>query len=267
MSTFVVCHQLGAEPKASFARRALFLAYGSVGYALFLAVYLYAIGFVTGMFVPRSIDGPVTAGGPAALGINLVLLVAFGLQHSIMARPTFKRWWLRIVPEPIERSTYVLMTNVALIALFALWRPMPALVWDVQIPAARAALWVLCAAGWALVVFATFLLNHFDLFGLRQVWLYFRGRPYTRLPFSVPFLYRHARHPLYVGWLTAFWVTPTMTFGHLLFASVLTAYILIAIRFEERNLLEVHGEDYARYRRSVPMLALGRRRSREAIAE
>ncbi len=255
MSSAGVCLTLDAFPQTSALRRVSYLAYGLTAYLMFLAVYLYTYGFVTNTAVPRSIDAPaVHTSTMAAAALNLLLIAGFGLQHSVMARPTFKRAWTRIVPEPLERSTYVFLSNFMMIALFLLWQPMPAVLWNITNPAARAALITLNAAGWLLVVLATFLLNHFDLFGLRQVWLYYRDRPYTRLPFRVPFLYRMVRHPLYVGWLTAFWITPKMSTGHLLFALSMTAYILVAIFFEERNLVETHGENYTSYRRKVPML-------------
>ena len=254
MSTAAVYFAPDTAPPATAARRLAYLLYGLTAYVLFLAVYLYAYGFVMNIGAPRSIDTPAAPHDQLAAVVNLLLVAGFGLQHSVMARPTFKRWWTQFVPEPLERSTYVLLSNFLMIALFLLWRPMPAPIWTVTHPAARAILLGLNAAGWLLVVFATLLLNHFDLFGLRQVWLYFSNKPYTRLPFRVPFLYRHVRHPLYVGWLAAFWITPTMSTGHLLFALSMTAYILIAIYFEERNLAEVHGPQYDTYRRNVPML-------------
>jgi protein-S-isoprenylcysteine O-methyltransferase Ste14 len=171
-----------------------------------------------------------------------------------MARPAFKRWWTRVVPEAAERSTYVLFSSLALILLFWGWQPMGAVVWDIQDPVGRAIAYALFAFGWGLVLVTTFLINHFDLFGLRQVWLHLRGRQYTHLRFVTPGPYRLVRHPLYVGWLFAFWATPTMTMAHLLFAVVTTAYILIAIRLEERDLVEAHGDDYENYHRRVPML-------------
>lgn len=252
-------NSITTAPRAATARRMAYLAYGVTAYVMFLAVYLFTYGFVTNTAVPRSIDAPVVQassvfGTIAAAALNLLLIAGFGLQHSVMARPTFKRAWTRIVPEPLERSTYVFLSNFMMIALFLLWQPMPAVLWNITHPAARAALIALNAAGWLLVVLATFLLNHFDLFGLRHVWLYFSNKPYTRLPFRVPFLYRFVRHPLYVGWLTAFWITPKMSTGHLLFALSMTAYILVAIFFEERNLVETHGENYTNYRKKVPML-------------
>jgi len=235
-------------------RRSLVLAYGLVNYAIFLGVFLYLAGFLGNLFVPRSIDSP--AQGPlwTAVLINTLLIALFGVQHTAMARPTFKRWWTRFVPQPIERSTYVLLTNAALILLFWQWRPMGGVVWDVTHPASRFVLYGLFAFGWLTVLVTTFLINHFDLFGLRQVWLYFRGTPYTHLGFQTPGPYRLVRHPLYVGWITAFWATPTMTVAHLMFAIGMTAYILVAIPFEERNLEEYHGKSYTEYRRKVPML-------------
>jgi protein-S-isoprenylcysteine O-methyltransferase Ste14 len=186
--------------------------------------------------------------------MNSFLLAIFALQHSIMARPGFKRVWLRIIPEPIERSTYVLCSNLCLILLFGMWEPMGGVVWDVQDPFVYALLLSLFVGGWMIVLITTFLINHFDLFGLRQVWKYFQRRPYRPLGFFMPALYQYVRHPLYVGWLIAFWATPTMTVSHLLFAVGTTVYILVGIQFEERDLVRVHGREYADYRRNVPML-------------
>lgn len=246
-------------------RVAIFL-YGSLCYALFLAVFLYAVGFIMGFATPTRLDGRSPGPFLPALAVNLGLLTLFAVQHSVMARRSFKRWWTRIVPLAAERSTYVLATNLALIALFALWRPMGGIVWDAQHPVARAALLGVGAAGWALVLASTFLINHFDLFGLRQVVLHLRGVAYQGPRFRTPLFYRHVRHPLYVGWLLAFWGAPTMTFAHLLFALVTTAYILFAIRLEERDLVVEHGDRYAEYRRRVPMLVPRPRRARpEAV--
>lgn len=230
-----------------------YFAYGVLSYVMFLVVYAWFGGFVTNL-VPHSIDSTTTGSIQAALAVNLLLMVLFGVQHSVMARPGFKRWWTRFVPQPIERATYVFISNVLVILLMWLWIPIPARVWDVQTPILRWAMWILCAAGWLLVPAASLLINHFDLFGLRQVWLHLKGQVYTHLPFRTPMFYKLVRHPLYVGWLLAFWVTPTMSIGHLMFALVMTGYILTAIKFEERDLLAVHGEMYARYRRNVPML-------------
>jgi protein-S-isoprenylcysteine O-methyltransferase Ste14 len=236
--------------------RLLCFLYGLISYAISLAVFAYLAGFIANVFVPRSIDAAGGAAAPlgVALLVNLGLLLLFGVQHSVMARPTFKKFWTRLVPEPIERSTYMLFTNAAMFALFLLWQPIDLTVWNVANPAARTSMWALYIAGWGAVLFATFLLNHFDLFGLRQVWLHLRGRQYTHLTFKTPLLYSWIRHPLYVGWMIVFWATPTMTLGHALFALALTAYMLIAIRFEERNLVEFHGPAYESYRRQTPML-------------
>jgi protein-S-isoprenylcysteine O-methyltransferase Ste14 len=204
--------------------------------------------------VPTSIDAAPAGPLWEALLVNTLLLAAFALQHSVMARPGFKRWWTRLVPTPAERSTYVMSTNLVLILLFWQWRPMGGVIWDVQDPVGRGLCHGLFAAGWAIVLGTTFLINHFDLFGLRQVWLYLCGKPYTPLAFKTPGPYKWVRHPLYVGWLIAFWATPTMTIAHLVFAVGMTIYILVAIRFEERDLVEYHGEGYTDYRRQVPML-------------
>jgi protein-S-isoprenylcysteine O-methyltransferase Ste14 len=235
-------------------KRILFFAYGSLSYLIFLGTFLYAVCFVGNFGVPRTLDGP--AGGPAgvAFAVDAGLLALFAVQHSVMARKWFKDWWTRVVPKPLERSTYVLFSSLALILLFWQWRPLGGVVWSVEEPAARLALRALFAFGWGLVLVSTFLINHFDLFGLRQVWLYLLGRPYTPPRFATPWPYRVVRHPLYVGWLFAFWMTPTMTAAHLLFSVATTAYILLAIRFEERDLAREHGEAYEDYRRSVPML-------------
>lgn len=227
--------------------------FGVVSYALFLASFLYAIGFVGGFGVPVTIDGLPTDSVVVALLIDGALLTLFALQHSVMARPWFKKMVTRLVPTAAERSLYVLASSLALLLLFWQWRPIGGIVWDVANPAARATLYAVFALGWVTVLVTTFLINHFDLFGLRQVWLFLRGRPYTDLKFSMPGPYRHIRHPLYVGWFLAFWGAPTMTAAHLFFAVMTTAYILVAIRFEERDLEAAHGASYAEYRRSVPM--------------
>lgn len=235
-------------------KRASVLAYGVMVYTMFLGVFLGMVAFLGNFFVPRSIDSAAVGPLGMALLINSLLVLVFGLQHSVMARPAFKRWWTRIVPEPMERSTYMLFTNLALILLMWQWRPMGGVIWDVQHPIARGILYALFACGWMIVLATTFLINHFDLFGLRQSWLYFRGKECRPLGFVTPGPYRWVRHPLYVGWITVFWAAPTMTISHLLFAIGLTTYILIAIVFEERDLMASHIGDYARYRREVPML-------------
>lgn len=234
--------------------RSLAFLYGVVVYAVFFLTFLYLIGFVGNLLVPKSIDsGAVTATG-TALVINVLLIALFGVQHSVMARPAFKNWWTRIVPAPIERSTYVLIASAVLILLFWQWRPMGQTVWQLQSTWAQYVMWVIFAAGFGLVLLSTFVTDHFDLFGLRQVMLNLRRKPYTHNPFSVRFFYRFVRHPLYAGFIMAFWATPTMTAGHLLFAAGMTGYILIAIRYEERDLVTFHGDAYAGYRGKVPML-------------
>ena len=246
-------------------KRFLILLYGVVCYAVFFATFLYAIGFIGNLWVPKAMDSARSTSVGAAVLIDLGLLALFALQHSVMARPAFKRAWTKIIPESAERSTYTLLSSLALILLFWAWRPIGGVVWSVENETARMALYALYAFGWALLLYTTFLLNHFDLFGLRQAWLQFRGRPYTHLPFKTPTLYRWVRHPLYVGWLTIFWATPTMTVTHLLFALMTTAYILIAIQLEERDLVAALPE-YADYRKRVPMLLPGTKR-RESESE
>ena len=243
-------------------KRILFFAYGSLSYLIFLGTFLYAVCFVGNFAVQRTLDGAVVGPAGVAVAIDAGLLALFAVQHSVMARRWFKDWWTRVVPKPLERSTYVLCSSLALVLLFWQWRPLGGVVWSVEDPAGRLALRALFAFGWGLVLASTFLINHFDLFGLRQVWLYLLGRPYTALQFGTPALYRIVRHPLYVGWFFAFWMTPTMTLSHLLFSVATTAYILLAIRFEERDLVREHGDAYEEYRRSVPMLVpFARRRA------
>jgi len=235
-------------------KRISFFVYGIVVYAIFLGTFLYAVGFVGGFGVPTALDGPSHGPLGTALAMNLALLALFAVQHSVMARRWFKERWTRIVPSPIERSTYVLFSSLALGVLLWQWRPMGNVVWSVEDPALRLVLRSLFAFGWGLVLLSTFLINHFDLFGLRHVWLHLLGRPYTSLGFTTPGPYRIVRHPLYVGWLFAFWMTPTMTLAHLVFAVATTGYILIAIQFEERDLIHHHGAGYEEYRKHVPML-------------
>jgi protein-S-isoprenylcysteine O-methyltransferase Ste14 len=231
--------------------------YGLLCYVVFFATFLYAVGFVCNLYVPRSMDGPPAAPLASSLLLDLGLLVLFALQHSVMARPAFKAWWTQFIPEPAERSTYVLASSVALIVLFAYWQPLGGVVWKVTQPTAAMTLYALCAFGWLLVLLSTFLINHFDLFGLRQVWLYLRNEPYTHLTFRTPGPYRLVRHPLYVGWLFAFWATPDMTLTHFVFALATTGYILVAIQLEERDLVRHLGTQYSNYRKRVPMLIPG----------
>jgi protein-S-isoprenylcysteine O-methyltransferase Ste14 len=233
-------------------RRWCFFVYGIACYLLFFAIYVYLAGFVGNFLVPKSIASAPSDLLPA-VGVDLLLIALFGLQHSVMARPRFKRVWTRLVPQPIERSTYALFSCGVLALLMWQWRGIDAVVWDVRAPAGRVILWALFAAGWLMVPGVTLMISHFDLFGLRQVWLYLRGRPYTALPFRTPMLYNRMRHPLYVGWALAFWATPTMTLGHALFAATMTLYMAAAALVEERDLVGHFGETYNEYRRRVPM--------------
>lgn len=236
-----------------FSRIAAF-AYGVVCYLIFFVTFLYAVGFVGNIVVPKSIDSGADGPLASALAVDLALLAVFAIQHSAMARPGFKRVWTQIIPDTIERSTYVLLASLALMLVFWQWRPIGVVIWEVQNPGVKTLLRVLCVAGWSLVLLSTFLINHFDLFGLRQVWLYMRGRDYTQLTFGTPGPYRFVRHPLYLGFLLAFWMTPTMTAAHLVFAIATTIYILMAIQWEERDLIEIHGDRYRKYRNNVPMI-------------
>ena len=234
-------------------KRLLIFVYGIASYAVSVGTLLYTAGFLGNFIVPKSIDSAREVPLATALLTDLALLTLFGLQHSVMARPSFKRQWTRVVPESAERSTYMLFSSAALAAMFAFWQPLGGIVWDATAPAAQAALYGAFALGWVLLLLSTFLINHFDLFGLRQVWLHLVGKRYEPLPFKVTALYRYVRHPIYVGWLLVFWATPTMTLSHLVCAIGTSVYIFIAIRFEERNLIDAHPE-YAAYRRRVPML-------------
>ena len=237
--------------------------YGLLSYAVSLAVFLYAAGFMINLWVPRSMDSPRVVSLTTALLTDLGLLALFAVQHSVMARPAFKRWWTRFIPEAAERSTYVLVSSLALMLVFWLWQPLGGVIWAIDAPAGVNTMYAAYAAGWLLLLYSTFLINHFDLLGLRQVWLHLRGKHYTPVPFRSPWLYRQVRHPLYVGWLMIFWATPVMTVTHLVFALMTTAYILVALRFEERDLMNQHPE-YAEYRRQVPMLIPFRRVARPA---
>ncbi len=253
---------------------ALALLYGVVSYTIFFAAFLYLIAFIGGDmlesivgpairdFVPKTVDWGEPQGprGPAAL-INLGLLLLFGVQHTVMAREGFKKWWTRLVPHSVERSTYVLLTSLILILLYYAWRPMPALVWQVDEPVWRMVLTVAFFLGFGLVLLTTFLINHFELFGLMQVWYRSRNKPMPKPVFRTPFLYKMVRHPLYLGFMIAFWATPTMTAGHLVFAAVWTIYIFVALGYEERDLVRHFGQRYLDYMARVPMIIpFGRRR-------
>ncbi|MFN0055029.1 MAG: methanethiol S-methyltransferase [Planctomycetales bacterium] len=234
-------------------RRNLFLIYGVLGHLLFLATFVWLAAFVGDLGGIRSVDAlPADSLGWAIL-VNLGLIVLFGLQHSVMARPAFKRVWTRFIPQPIERSTYVFAAAAATVLLMREWRSVDLVIWDVQHPVGRWLLYGLFAAGWLMVPAVSLMINHFDLFGTRQVWLYWRGREYAPLPFRTPWSYGWIRHPLYVGWMIAFWAIPTMTFDHFLLAAGMTGYMLLAVVFEERDLIEYFGKDYEAYRRRIPM--------------
>jgi protein-S-isoprenylcysteine O-methyltransferase Ste14 len=235
-------------------KRSLIIGYGAAAYLLFVATFLYLIGFAGAIVVPRNVDHGIAAPIGEAIVVNTLLVGAFAVQHSVMARPAFKRWWTRLVPHSIERSTYVVLSSVVLLLLYWQWRTMPAVIWDVRPQAGRVAVWAVFWLGWATAFASTFMINHFDLFGLRQVYLAWRGKPYTQLSFRIRSLYRLVRHPLMLGFLIAFWAAPTMTAGHLLFSIVITGYILIAVRLEERDLVAALGNQYHDYRRSVSML-------------
>jgi protein-S-isoprenylcysteine O-methyltransferase Ste14 len=250
-----------ARRDAESMNRYLAIAYGAISYALFLVVFVYAIGFVGGL-TPRSVDHAITTSTIAAGVIDVLLLTLFAVQHSVMARPAFKRWWTRYVPQPVERSTYVLFASLVLALLLWQWRELPAVVWDVSWQPARLAVWALFWLGWAIVLASTFMINHFELFGLRQVFAVWRSRPQAETGFRTTLFYRVVRHPLNLGFIVAFWAAPTMTAGHLLFAAVTTAWILLAMQLEERDLTAALGARYAAYRDTVPMLVPGLRKRR-----
>jgi protein-S-isoprenylcysteine O-methyltransferase Ste14 len=232
---------------------AIAFLYGLVSYVMCLVVFLYAIGFVGGFLVPKTVDSGTAGPVGIALAVDVLLLGLFAVQHSVMARPAFKRWWTRLVPRSVERSTYVLAASLILALLFWQWRPIAGTIWQVE-GAGAAVLWALYGAGWVIVLLATFMINHFDLFGLRQVYLRLTGSAYTNVEFKTVAFYKFVRHPIMLGFLIAFWATPHMTMGHLLFAIATTGYIFIGIFLEERDLSAAHGESFARYRAAVPMM-------------
>ena len=233
-------------------QRWIFFLYGLACHLLFLVTFAYLVAFVGDLFVPKSIDS-APSNTYAAVAWDLVLVLLFGLQHSVMARPRFKLYWTRLVPPIIERSTYVLISCVAVWLLMWQWRGLDTVIWDIEQPAVRGVLWGLFATGWLLVPLVSLMINHFDLFGTRQVWLYLHGQQYTALPFRTPLLYSWIRHPLYVGFALAFWATPMMSVGHLLFATSMTTYMILAAHIEERDLVTHFGEQYRSYSRRVPM--------------
>jgi protein-S-isoprenylcysteine O-methyltransferase Ste14 len=235
-------------------KRILFFLYGVISYSIFFGVFCYLPGFIGNFLVPKSIDSAATVPFGEALLINTALLGLFALQHSIMARKGFKEWWTKFIPKPLERSTYVLFSSLAVILLYWQWKPMGVTIWNISDPTIGLILNGVMLLGWVIVLITTFLINHFDLFGLRQVWFYLIGKKYTNLGFVTPGPYKVIRHPLYFGWLLMFWATPVMTVAHLVFAIATTAYIFVAIQLEEKDLVNIHGRDYAEYRKTVPMI-------------
>jgi len=234
--------------------RLLAFVYGLASYAFFFVTFLYAVGFVSGLVVPKTIDSGPAVPMNTAVMIDLLLMSVFAIQHSVMARPQFKEWWTRFVPKSVERSTYVLFASLALALLCWQWRPLPAVLWQVADPGVAMALTGLSLLGFFIVLTSTFLINHFELFGLHQVANNLTGREMPTQRFRTPLYYRFVRHPIYLGFVIAFWATPTMTIGHLLFAAVTTAYIFVGILLEERDLVDAFGEEYRNYRSRVPML-------------
>ena len=234
--------------------RTFYLMYGVVAYVIFFVTFLYAIGFTGNIVVPKSIDSGLPGNQQEAWLINILLLGIFAIQHSVMARQGFKKWWTKIIPRPIERSTYVLISSLALILLFSQWRPMLGIIWDVGDGVGSLISRAFFGAGWLMVLVATFTINHFDLFGLRQVYLYWLGKEYTPIKFQTTGFYKYLRHPIMLGFIVAFWVAPIMTVGHLLFAVATTAYMLIGIALEERDLCYFLGDTYKQYRQRVGML-------------
>jgi protein-S-isoprenylcysteine O-methyltransferase Ste14 len=233
--------------------------YGIASYVVFFVTFLYAIGFITGVIVPKTIDTGAVVPTSEALVVNLFLMAAFAIQHSVMARRQFKQWWTKFVPKSVERSTYVLFSSLALILLCAMWRPMPTVIWRLDDPLFRVAMTALSFTGFIIVLSSTFLINHFELFGLHQVTSNLNGRAMPVPRFRTPLYYKFVRHPIYLGFIIAFWATPVMTGGHLLFAAVTSAYIIVGILLEERDLVDLFGDEYRRYKRRVSMLVPWRR--------
>jgi protein-S-isoprenylcysteine O-methyltransferase Ste14 len=244
------------NPHVSGNRTLKFIAflYGLVAYLTFFVAFLYAIGFVGGFVVPKSIDSGSESSAIEAVAVNLLLMSLFAVQHSVMARQQFKQWWTQYVPKPVERSSYVLLASLCLLLLFWQWRPMPAIVWQVNDPDVAVTIATVSLGGWIIVLTSTFMINHFELFGLHQVANHLTDREMPAPRFRTPLYYRLVRHPIYLGFIVAFWAAPVMTVGHLLFAAVTTAYILVGIFLEERDLIELFGDEYRQYRKQVSML-------------
>src|SRR5580704_5339603 len=249
-------HTLKADTRGqgNVVGRIIAVLYGIAAYVVFFVTFLYAIGFVEDLVVPKTIDGGMAGPTAPALIVNLALMSIFAIQHSVMARPQFKQWWTRFVPASVERTTYVLLASLALALLIWQWQPMPAVVWQIADPRLAMAVTGLSFVGWLIVLTSTFLINHFELFGLHQVANNLAGRSMPTMRFRTPFYYQFVRHPIYLGFIVAFWAAPTMTVGHLLFAAVTTTYILVGILLEERDLVELFGDEYRRYRQRVAML-------------
>ena len=245
---------IGSDSSGNRIFKFVGLLYGMVAYFVFFGTILYAIGFVTGLVVPKTIDTGAESSATEALIVNLLLMSLFAVQHSLMARRQFKQWWTQYVPKSVERSTYVLFASLALILLFWQWRPMPAVVWEITDPDIAVTIATLSFGGWVIVFTSTFLINHFELFGLHQVANNLVGREMPAPRFRTPLYYKFVRHPIYLGFIIAFWAAPTMTVGHLLFAAVTTAYIFVGILLEERDLIAMFGDDYRRYKKRVSML-------------
>jgi protein-S-isoprenylcysteine O-methyltransferase Ste14 len=245
---------IGEDIKGTRIARAVAFAYGVISYAIFFVTFLYAIGFVTGLMVPKTIDSGPVAPTIEAVIVNMLLMSLFAIQHSVMARRQFKSWWTQYVPKSVERSTYVLLASLALVLLFWQWRPIPTVVWQVADPRISMAIIGVSLLGWLIVLSSTFLINHFELFGLHQVANNLTGHPMPAPRFRTPLYYKFVRHPIYLGFIIAFWSAATMSIGHLLFAAVTTAYIFVGILLEERDLVEMFGDDYRRYKERVSMV-------------
>lgn len=247
-------HAISQDIKGSPIARITAFLYGLVAYLVFFGTFLYAVGFVSGLVVPKTIDAGMVAPIAQALIVNILLMSLFAVQHSVMARRQFKEWWTQYVPKSIERSTYVLLASIALILLVWQWRPMPTVLWQIDDPQIAMAVSGLSLVGWLLVLTSTFLINHFELFGLHQIANNLAGRPMPAPRFRTPLYYKFVRHPIYLGFIIAFWAAPTMTVGHLLFAAVTTAYIVVGTVLEERDLVDLFGDDYRHYKDRVSML-------------